>query len=236
MRMGILSTPRTRWEECAAALRRLSRATRADVWRLIPARRSRRQLSRPTRATTESRTRSKFARRILLCRHSSERNPPNGHPGLSVIVTVLLLDGDTWANSSRWTFSYDSYGNITRLGLPTGGSITYGWSLFNPNSNCIGISKMTRVVSTRTIDDNNGHTFRWTYGYVAPTSLGAPFANTVTDPLNNDTLHYFFAQDNACTYYEQTTQYFQGVANSGTPKKQVDMTYARPSSVVNEAT
>ena len=168
--------------------------------------------------------------------NSSEANPTNGHPALSVIVTVLLLDGDTWANSSRWTFSYDSYGNITRLGLPTGGSITYGWSLFNPNSNCIGISKMTRVVSTRTIDDNNGHTFRWTYGYVAPTSLGAPFANTVTDPLNNDTLHYFFAQDNACTYYEQTTQYFQGVANSGTPKKQVDMTYARPSSVVNEAT
>src|SRR5207302_10265380 len=35
------------------------------------------------------------------------------------LVTVVLADG------RKWTFSYDSYGEVTSIGLPTGGSISY---------------------------------------------------------------------------------------------------------------
>jgi YD repeat-containing protein len=38
-----------------------------------------------------------------------------------VPVTIILPDG------SKWTFSYDSYGNVTSMGLPLGGTISYQW-------------------------------------------------------------------------------------------------------------
>ena len=38
------------------------------------------------------------------------------------LVTVVLGDG------TKWTFDYDNYGQVTFVGLPTGGSISYTWT------------------------------------------------------------------------------------------------------------
>src|SRR5258708_40055942 len=51
------------------------------------------------------------------------QNYPTPHSiNVSQVVTAVLADG------TKWTFDYDSYGNLTYIGLPTGGSITYTWT------------------------------------------------------------------------------------------------------------
>src|SRR6185503_19040801 len=51
-------------------------------------------------------------------------------------------------------------------------------------------------------------------------------SNTVTDPLNNDTVHTFTALDGGCSFYETETQSYQGTGGSRHLLKQVDTTYS----------
>ena len=150
-------------------------------------------------------------------------NSVGGVPGQQLgIVSVVLADG------SQWSFSYDSYGELTYVGLPTGGSISYTWTEIGMR-NCTAADRtaMSRAVATRTVNDNHGNSFTWRYSWGAAQSDGT-LTNVVNDSLGNDTVHTFTAQDgvNGCGFYETRTQHYQGLRSSGPLLQQVDTGYA----------
>jgi YD repeat-containing protein len=106
---------------------------------------------------------------------------------LAELVTVVLADG------TKWTFDYDNYGQVTFVGLPTGGSISYTWTTIAFPSCAPPDGGFSRAVKTRTLDDGRGHTHKWTYNWGAVS--GGVINNLVTDPLNNDIVHIFTALD-----------------------------------------
>ena len=141
------------------------------------------------------------------------------------IVTVILADG------SKWTFDYDNYLEVTTVGLPTGASINLTWTVVNfGNCNPPDPTVLSRAVATRTVNDNNGHSWTWTYNWGAPSA--GTMINQVTDPLSNDTIHTFTALDategsgSGCGFYETRTQSYQGTGGSRQLLKQIDTTYA----------
>ena len=134
----------------------------------------------------------------------------NGMQPLPMLVTLILPDG------TSWKVDYDSYGNVAHLGLPLGGSIDYTWQTIASPS-CGSITTVSRAVATRTIKDNNGHSFSWQYNYGAFANGG--MTNTVTDPLQNDTTHQFTALIGSCEHiYETSTQEYQGTGVPGSFK------------------
>src|SRR5579864_1668209 len=144
----------------------------------------------------------------------------------TVLATLILPDG------SKWVFNYDSYINLTYIGLPTGGSISYSWQTLNLGFPCDTIS---RAVNSRTFNDNNGHSYVWNYFWGQPQSGSlALVSNRVADPLGNDTVHVFTdpAGRGTCSQYETQTQQFQGSSASGQLLKQVDTTYLASGGVV----
>ena len=147
------------------------------------------------------------------------QNGPNvPHPWIvPMLVTVVMPDG------TSWKIDYDSYGNVTHLGLPLGGSIDYGWTTAAPPS-CRDNTTVSRAVATRTINDNNGHSFTWKYNYGA--FANGVMTNTVTDPLQNDTDHVFTALVAPCgSIYETSTADYQGTGSSRQLVKQLDTGY-----------
>jgi RHS repeat-associated protein len=152
----------------------------------------------------------------------------NGSPAtMPVLVTLILPDSNNQLSSSspKWVFSYDSYINLISMGLPSGGSISYTWQTLTVGLPC---DKISRVVASRTLNDNNGHSYTWTYHWGAPASgASALLTNRVSDPLQNDTVHVFadVTGHGTCPGYETQTQQFQGSSASGTLLKQVDTTY-----------
>jgi len=110
-------------------------------------------------------------------------------------VNTLLIVAAVLPNGTNWTFDYNSYGDLTTLTFPTGGTITYGWtSGYVPAGN-----GMSRIVTSRTLNANDGtgsHT--WNYACCGSTV-------TVTDPASNDTVHTIDSSG-----YETQTQYYQG--------------------------
>ena len=55
----------------------------------------------------------------------------------SLVVGIVVYNGTSWATSPAWSFQYDSrdsgdppsvnYGDLTKITLPTGGTISYTW-------------------------------------------------------------------------------------------------------------
>jgi YD repeat-containing protein len=132
------------------------------------------------------------------------------------------------ADGSKWTFDYDSYGNVIYVGLPAGGHIAYTWTTnFIPSP--FGSAAWSRAVKTRTLTSDSTHSSQWTYNW---NSAGNTLTNTVTDPAGNDTVHIFTALDGLTSFYETSAQYFQG-PQAGQPRKQVDTTYA-PYAILTE--
>jgi len=132
------------------------------------------------------------------------------------LVTVVLADG------SKWTFDYDSYGDLIYLGLPAGGHISYTWITVTMPPSGLSQTTVSRAVKTRTLDDNSGHPAQWSYAW---SFAGTTLTNTVTDPMLNDTVHVFAPQNGVFSFYETSTQYFDG-SKGGQPRKQVDTTYS----------
>jgi RHS repeat-associated protein len=139
------------------------------------------------------------------------------------LVTVVLADG------SKWTFDYDSYLEVSSVGLPTGGSINLTWTTISfSNCNLTDPTPVSRAVATRTVTDNNGHSSTWTYNWGTPSS--GSLVNSGTDPMSNDTVYTFTALDpnggGRCGFYETRTQSYQGTGSSRQLLKQVDTTYS----------
>ena len=82
-------------------------------------------------------------------------------------------------------------------------------------------------MASRTLNDNNGHSSIWNYSWGSVAN--GVISNTVTDPLNNDTVHVFTALDGAgaCGFYETRTQSYQGTGGLRQLLKQVDTTYSK---------
>ena len=93
-----------------------------------------------------------------------------------------------------------------------------------PNGNQTSVR---RSIQTRTINDNTGDTFQWTY--VLHTAKTAPFTNTVKDSLGNDSDHVFTdlgAGSTACSFYETSEIEYKGSGAGRQRLKQIDTRYA----------
>jgi RHS repeat-associated protein len=146
----------------------------------------------------------------------------------SLIVSVVLYNGTSWTTSPAWGFDYVSrdpgdpstvnYGDLTKVTLPTGGTISYTWGaggVCNAGSPFKVLTRASRGVSQRSVNANDGNGPRtWTY------SLN----DVVTDPNGNDTVHTI-TDLGGCALYETQTQWFQGSSTSGTLLKTVKTDY-----------
>ncbi len=119
--------------------------------------------------------------------------------------TWNLLSSVTLPNGTAWTFNYDSLGNITSIGTPTGGSISYTWTVAGDPCYCSAFTPMvvSRAVNATT-DPTQAKT--WTYTAGAADMYGS-FPVTVTDPDSNYTVHHFSLIGSA-QEYETSTQYY----------------------------
>ncbi|HEV7163792.1 MAG TPA: RHS repeat-associated core domain-containing protein [Gammaproteobacteria bacterium] len=112
-----------------------------------------------------------------------------GQPGIAEYSNTngpRLLTAAIMPDGLKYTFGYDSYGNLTSIGLPQGGTISYTWQTLNfALGSCGNAAQLSRGVQTRTLNDNNGHSYTWTYSY-RPLNGDGTITNTVTDPNGND--------------------------------------------------
>jgi RHS repeat-associated protein len=134
----------------------------------------------------------------------------------SLLTAIVLPD------STQWTFSYDHLGDITRVGLPTGGSISYTYAA-GPQT-CGADTPVSMAVTSRTVDASDGtggHIWNYAYtGQYIPAS-GSYSGNTiVTSPAPdlNDTVHTIATPvaGASCSFYDTQVQYYQGSHNGGT--------------------
>jgi RHS repeat-associated protein len=153
--------------------------------------------------------------------------------GLREAVTLKPITGSTvfnpllqsivLPNGQTWEFEYNdidssqigsngspiTYGTLTKVTLPTGGTISYIYSTVG------GCGSSGRQIATRTVDANDGtgpHT--WSYN-----------GGIVTDPMGNDVVHTF-TNFGGCALYETQTQYCHGSHTTGTLLKTVNITYS----------
>jgi YD repeat-containing protein len=124
-------------------------------------------------------------------------DPYSAAPDL--LSAIVLPDG------TNWQFQYtDDFGDLTKLILPTGGSITYQYATTSSCGATENCPPYGRVLTSRTVSDGtNSKTWNYRLALYQP---GSSF--TATDPLGNDTV-YILAEP-------QTTQYYAGSASSGT--------------------
>jgi RHS repeat-associated protein len=135
------------------------------------------------------------------------------------LQSVVLPNGTSWKfeyNDPDATFTNNgqpvTYGTLSKITLPTGGSISYTWtnaghSLAAQNPNVCNTGG--RYVASRTVTDLDGVPHTWTYNW----STG-----TVTDPLGNDTVHAFGLHGSGgCALYETQTTYYQGSSTGSNP-------------------
>ncbi len=169
----------------------------------------------------------------------SGRGPANefGNSEAVMLQSIVLPD------NTAWTFEYDSrdpgddasvnYGDLTKITFPTGGTLAYTWKNIHLCNQGTSLTKISRAVASRTLNANDGtgaHTWTYTYsGEQIPTSANS--TTTVKDPLNNETVHSFTGLGGSCSLFETQTQYYQGLASTGTLLKteQTDYSYNSPS-------
>jgi RHS repeat-associated protein len=133
-----------------------------------------------------------------------------------MLTAVILPD------LSFWKFDYNNYGDLEKITLPTGGSITYSWISHGWPSADIN-TPVSRTVSSRTIDANDGTPLQiWQYKWDTPAARQV----TVTDPLQKDTVHTFTTVVGFDDPRETKTEFYDGSYSTGTPLKTVDTQYS----------
>jgi YD repeat-containing protein len=81
---------------------------------------------------------------------------PDGPPTGEYMGTSYLMDSVQVPNGKQWTFLYDNYGNITSIGFPTGGSVSFQWQTV---ADCaVPTSRDSQVVSRTVSDGTNSYT------------------------------------------------------------------------------
>ena len=143
---------------------------------------------------------------------------------VSMLQSLVLYNGTDWTHSLAWTFEYNSrnpgdslsinYGDLTRITLPTGGTIFYTWG-FIPSCDPMANTPVSRSVTSRLVDANDG----------SGPQKSIYNNGVVTDAAGNDTVHIFTGLNASCSLYETQTQYFQGLQQSGQLLKTVNTDY-----------
>jgi RHS repeat-associated protein len=130
----------------------------------------------------------------------------------SLLSAIILPD------STQWTLSYDHWGNVTRLGFPTGGSVSYTYAL-GPQTCIFSDTQMSLFATSRTVDANDGiGGHQWTYTYSGQIANGAYSGTTVvTSPDGNDTVHTITSPVTraSCSLYDTQVLHYQGPHNGG---------------------
>ena len=150
-------------------------------------------------------------------------------------------------NGTAWTFQYDSanandstsigYGDLLKIGFPTGGSITYTYesgTTYEGDYDTGMLTTLSRLVATRTVDAGDGTgPHQWTYtwggnpgGTLVASSTDYEIENVVTSPLGDDTVHHITGFFGGPSLYETQTRYYQGSHTSGTLLKTVNTDYS----------
>jgi RHS repeat-associated protein len=93
-------------------------------------------------------------------------------------------------------------GRITKITLPSGGYVSYGYSGGNNGLNC---NSNVVPTLTRTINDNNGNNGTWTYVNSNNSSTPGNFTVTVTDPGSNQTVYSFAGEYQTQAVFNQGT-------------------------------
>ncbi|GGG75787.1 RHS repeat-associated core domain-containing protein [Edaphobacter dinghuensis] len=131
---------------------------------------------------------------------------------LSPISSIQLPDG------SSYRFSYDSYGEMTSVTLPTGGVITYGWgNYFDSYQN------ENRWLTSRTVGNNPAMTF--TPSVITQCSSGGTGCQeqmVVHKPSGDETVYTLTLNNGA---WNTNTTAYTGSHLSGTPLMNVVNTY-----------
>ena len=148
------------------------------------------------------------------------------------LQTIILPDGHTWnfeyndpGDGTVYNSAPVNYGTLTKITLPTGGTITYSYSTTGPNTSTCQMAG--RWVATRVVNANDGTgDQKWQYSYSYTFASGKPvsLATQVIDPLNNYVVHTFngLNSNDNCPAYEATTQSYQ---SDGTLLKTVSTQY-----------
>jgi RHS repeat-associated protein len=152
-------------------------------------------------------------------------NIPNTNAGATAFAemslqSIVLPNGQAWnfqyndpGDGSTYNGSPVNYGTLTQIALPTGGTISYTYTIAGTTSQ--QCANAGRWVASRSLNANDGtgsHT--WTYSYTTA---------TVTDPLGNYVVHTFSNLGSTCTPYETETQSYQ---SGGTILKTVTTNYS----------
>ena len=152
-------------------------------------------------------------------------------PGSGDIAgTVPALQSIVLPSGTYWTFTYDAanpsdgssigYGQVVKVQLPTGGTISYQYlPFFTGCSGPNGDKNYNRAVSTRTLDSGNGSAATWSYNYSLWPTV------TATDPLGNDTVATFsYLTTGNCDYHEKTRIFYQGSKTANKPLRTIATT------------
>lgn len=164
---------------------------------------------------------------------------------VSVYLQSIVLP-----NNQAWTFAYDgTYGDLTSITSPTGGTVSYTWTTYSPYvaASCFASNapfQYARALATRTIDARDGtgpHTWKYTQNQLAPpTSTNnyiPPYSITVSNPDGTSSTHTFTNQSlysSTCSYYETSQTMYSA---QGALVQQVDTGYsAIPSNLTGPIT
>jgi RHS repeat-associated protein len=163
---------------------------------------------------------------------SDDQHHIEPHTAEAVLQSIVLPD------NTAWTFEYTqpdangvNWADLSKITLPAGGSISYTWD--HPYG-CgaayavhYGNNKLTSSrVLTRTIDANDGlGPNTWHYGEITDPGTRT-LTTTVTDPLQNDTVHTFVDLNSSCSLFESTTAFYSGPSTGGTLQKTITTDYS----------
>jgi RHS repeat-associated protein len=146
-------------------------------------------------------------RTFKLCTSSVAIHTNFGYSGIQELNgSALLMTGVVLPNSTTYRFDYDGYGDIAKITLPTGGTISY--TSRNTRGICDVFADAGRVIASRSVFDGV-NTFTWNYS-----------GGVVTDPLGNDAVY----SSRNCQDISQI-QYYSGSHMNGTLLKTVTKVY-----------
>jgi RHS repeat-associated protein len=102
---------------------------------------------------------------------------PDGFNATNNSGTLAMITSITLPNNTSWTFSYNSWGDLSQITTPTGGSISYTWKNVSMASGAQ--EAFYRGIATRTANANDGTGNKvWTYS----ANLNGTIYPGVTDP------------------------------------------------------
>jgi RHS repeat-associated protein len=160
-----------------------------------------------------------------------------------VCYSYSMLQSVVLPNGTAWTFEYDGanpndlttvgYGDLLRVGFPTGGSLSYTYTTDIPYQGQYQpdmVTTQSRSVVSRTIDANDGtgpHTTSYKWGNItANTATAYAIEKIVTDALGDDTVHVISGLFGGPSLYETQTRTYQGSEGAGTLLKTVNTDYS----------